>query len=331
MKNLTPLIIGLLLICEPLKAASRTEAAMTFMEIPGARAGALSQAVAPLRNEIAAFGYNPASLGSLRQGHALFHLNRTGEDESFGQFLGGVPTRHGGVGVSVGYYNAGEIEAFDGTTARTVTAQRDILIGLGLARTIAGVDYGITVKHLSSELAEKEKASAQAVDLGAAIDFSRRLRLSAGLQNLGTALQYADEGDELPRMARLGAAYDKRIYNVPVTMLIDAPYSFTRHVIEPALALEARLGVLAMRMGYKQGDSREISCGLGFGFGSTSFAYSMALLSQTETNQKISVDFRFGQTRQPTPRQQKWDLELNDEDDQFRRHKLGDLYTQEKR
>jgi hypothetical protein len=59
-----------------LKAAVRTEAALSLLEAPTARPAALGEALTAATDDVAAFSYNPAALATLQKGHAAFLYHR---------------------------------------------------------------------------------------------------------------------------------------------------------------------------------------------------------------------------------------------------------------
>ena len=103
----------------------------------------------------------------------------------------GSPLPKGSLGFSVGYYDGGELDLFDGVTRRTVAAQKDIVISLGYAQKVGNASIGLTGKYLSSELGEVAKATAFAGDLGLQLPVHPRIRIGAAVQNMG-GLQGSD-------------------------------------------------------------------------------------------------------------------------------------------
>ena len=131
-----------------------TSGGLTLLEAYGARPAALGEAYTAATNDIAAMGYNPASLKSLETGHGSFMYQKGLAEDAYGHFMVGAPTRLGHLGLSIGYYNGGEIELFDGTQERTVNAQTDLTVAMGYAGSIGNLALGVTGKYLSSELIE---------------------------------------------------------------------------------------------------------------------------------------------------------------------------------
>jgi len=266
----------------------------TLLEAPSARAAALGEAFSAFSNDISAFAYNPASLNSLHSGHASILYQQGFEDESFGQLLLGSPVPKGSLGLSVGIFNGGEIELFDGVSKRTVTAQRDMILSLGFARNVGRASIGLTGKYISSELGEIAKANAFAGDIGLQIPLLKRLRIGAALQNIGTQLKFATEGDELPRIARLGMEVSLFSGERSTSLLMDAPYFMNEAEIRPALGIETHFGPLSFRAGYKtQNELEGFSFGTGFLISQASMDYAFGFSDEVASQHRISLSMRF--------------------------------------
>lgn len=272
-----------------------TSGGLTLIEATSARASSLGEAYSAMTDDIAAFGYNPASLGSMQSGQAAFLYQQGLVDDSYGHFMIGGPSRKGSIGLSLGYYNGGEMELYDGVTERTVTSQRDLALALGYARDIGPVTFGMTGKYLSSELIETEKATAFAGDFGLSVPVMSRLRIGAAVQNIGTQLKFIEEGDDLPRIARAGFALALIPQKYVTTLLVDAPYFLNEEELRPSVGLEVSIGVLSLRGGYKSGsDLQEFSVGTGFQLGRSSLDYSFGLADKLDSQHRVSLAMRFG-------------------------------------
>lgn len=272
------------------------------MEGMSARAAALGDAFTTVTNDISAFAFNPASLQSLESGHAAFSYQEGLVDDFFGHLLLGSPSRFGGLGLSVAYYNGGNIDISNGTTNESVNAQTDLAIGIGMARNIGNTSFGITGKYLSSELIERETAQAFALDFGFNRQMGSRMRIGGAIQNFGTELKYVDEGDKLPRIIRSGISFAMSPRGVPTTLLLDAPYMVNEQEWEPAIGTEVRFGVMAIRAGYKTGnDVGGFSIGTGFLMGRSTLDYSFGLAEDFNSQHRVSFSMRFGSDIQQMP------------------------------
>ena len=276
-----------------------TSGGLTLIETSAARPSALGEAFTSAENDVSAFTYNPANLDTLESGHTSFMYQEGLAEDAFGQFLIGAPTRFGGLGLSVGFYDGGEIDLFDGETEQTVKAQRDLSLGLGYSNRMGPVSLGMTGKYLSSELIESEKASAFAADFGMSMPLMSNMRMGAALQNIGTQLKFVEEGDDLPRIARVGASMNFPVGRMSSLLLLDAPYFLNEAEIRPSVGLEMSYGVLSLRGGYKGGgDSDEFSLGTGFMFGRASLDYAYGLVQDLDSQHRVSLAMRFGSGRE---------------------------------
>jgi hypothetical protein len=277
-----------------LSAATRTEAALSLLEAPTARPAALGEALTAATDDVSAFSYNPASLATLERGHATFLYHRGINDDAYGQFLVGQPHKKNAFGLSVGYYDGGKVEIAKGNTSSLVTAQSDLVLGLGMARHMGRFYAGVAGKYFSSELAETDKATAYAADAGVGYRLSSRIQVGAAVQNIGTQLKFNGVGNELPRIARVGMAMALPAATRTL-VLLDAPYYLNQSQFYPAVGLEAGVGPLAFRVGYKVvPNDDQISLGAGFRMGPTELSYAFQLADRVNSQHRISVGMRFG-------------------------------------
>ncbi len=275
-----------------------TSGAMTLMEAPGARPMALGEAFSACEDDISGFGYNPASLQSLKSGQASFFYRTGMADDSYGRFMIGSPIKDSSLGLSVGYFDGGKIDLFDGVSRRSVTVQRDVVVGLGYSTHFESLDVGITGKYLSSQLVEEETATAYAVDAGFQLPLNSRLRFGSAAQNIGTKLAYKKEGDELPRLMRTGIAFLLVPGRSAARFMMDGIYDLNDSRIYPGLGIEKQWGPLAFRAGYngKKGQD-QFSVGSGIFISGFSFDYSFGMVNQLESMHMISLSTRLNSPR----------------------------------
>jgi LysM repeat protein len=268
-----------------------TSGGLTLSEPFSARAAAIGESLTAGADEISFFGYNPASLPTLEDAQASFMYQQGFDQDSFGNFLIGSPTAHGGAGLGIGFYNGGDILLNDGANTRTVTAQRDFTVSLGYARKFSRKFYlGATGKYLSSEIGETAKAAAYAADLGIHFPLGRRVDVGAAVQNLGTQLKFQNEGDNLPRIARLGATFLLTKKRYGTTLFTDLPYHLNEGEARPSIGLEGFMGPMALRAGLKlSGGKQEFTVGTGFALGRSNIDYSFGLADQLAVTHRISV------------------------------------------
>ncbi len=281
--------------------AAGASGGLTLIEAAGARAASLGEAYSAVSDDISAASYNPSSLHTLKSGQASFLYQKGLAEDAYGQFLIGSPMKRGSVGLSVGYYNAGTLELYDGTTSREVNAQRDLAVGMTYANSVGPVAIGVTGKYLSSQLIESAKATAFAGDFGLSMPVSSRVRIGGAVQNIGTQLKFVSEGDDLPRIARGGMALSF-LSNRSATLMMDAVYHMNEQEFRPAAGLEVAFGLLSIRAGYKGGrDNSELSIGTGIMLGKSSLDYSFGMMDGLDSRHRVSLSMRFSGVSAPAP------------------------------
>lgn len=268
-----------------------TSGGLTLLEAAGARAAAQGEAFSAAADDVTASAYNPAAVGTLTGRQVSFSYQRGIADDASGRVFYGREN----LGVGLSYYSAGNVDVLDGAAARTINAQTDLVASVAAAITRGQATYGAAFKFVSSELAEADKASAFAIDLGVRRSFHRRFRTAAALQNFGTELKFVDEGDPLPRLLRFGGEFDAIEGRTSVTFRLEAPYYFNESELRPALGAEARVGALAFRAGYRTGSDIEgLSLGTGFTAGGLMIDYSFGLVDDLDSRQRLTLGFKFG-------------------------------------
>lgn len=269
---------------------------LTLLETTDARPASMGEAFTGVTNDIAGFSYNPASLGTIKNGQASFLYQKGLLEDSYGHFsIGGGNSKGKGYGLSVGYYNAGSIEVNDGVTTRTVTAQKDLLVSLGMSRSLGKMSYGASVKFLQSKLVEQYSATAYAADLGVLMPIGNRMHLGLAARNIGTQLKYVDEGDSLPRIYDMGLAMNLIPGAHSTTLMLNTPYYANEKSLLPGVGLETLVGPMAIRAGYKKREGgNQFTVGAGFQLGSTNFDYAFGLVKDLSAEHKVSVSLHFG-------------------------------------
>lgn len=292
----TAIQVGMVVTTASLRAADfDTTTGLTLMQPASARASAMAEAFSAVSNDIAAYGYNPASLGTLERGQASFLFQRGDFDDSFGQFLVGTPLRRGGWGLSVSYFNEGEVTLSNGSTSETVSAQKDLAVSAGAARRMGPVSVGFAAKYITSELIESVSATAEAVDIGMSAAVHPRAQMGLALQNMGTRMKYVTQEFDLPRVARAGLNILLFSKSLPTTLLLETPYYLNDRTVQPAMGLEVRFGPVAFRSGFKQaGHNNSFSLGAGFLIADSSFDYAFSMANDTNSFHRASLSLHFG-------------------------------------
>ncbi len=104
-------LIGTLISTQIWAATPDTAGGLSFISDGNAEAAALGNAFTAVPDNIAGLVYNPASAATLTSGQASFLFQRGLIEDSYGQLMIGTPLHNNsGLGLTVGYYNAGSID-----------------------------------------------------------------------------------------------------------------------------------------------------------------------------------------------------------------------------
>lgn len=296
-KNLTAAGLGLLFASTTMVWADggpAVSAGKNLLQPAGARAAALGEAMTAATDDVTAFAYNPSALATLTTAKLSFLYNRGLVDDTYGQAQLGLPLKKAAIGVNVGYYDGGALDLFDGVTKKKVRAQSDFLGSIGLGQNFGRFRLGASGKYISSELGERAKATAFAVDLGAGMNVSKRFQFGLAAQNLGGSLKYDVASEHLPQTFRAGVSYLLISKKAPTTLLLDAPYFYFEKELRPGVGLETNLGLLALRAGYHNRiNLTEFSFGAGIQLGAATLDYAFALVEHLNSHHRISLGYRF--------------------------------------
>lgn len=269
--------------------------ALSFLENSDAKYAALGEAGTAASDDVAVMNYNPAGLGTMKSGQATFLYKQGLTQDAFGRLMIGAPTRAGALALSVGYYDAGNVDIDTGGGVSSVNAQKDYMVGLGFARPVGPVQFGVNAKFLRSTLVEQYSANTAALDFGIHTLIGSRLHFGAAVQNLGQGLKYADTADPLPTNYRVGAAWAFRSGAASPILLVDFPYFSHERELRPAVGLDVPVGPLSLRAGYQDiGGSHQLSVGAGFSIGRGSLDYSLGMANQLNATHRVSLSLRFG-------------------------------------
>ncbi len=286
--------------------AGGTTPGLTLLRSGGARSSALGEAFTSVPNDITAMEFNPASLATLESGQTALQYERGIFDDAFSKAMLGFRTPSSGVfGLSLGYYNSGKTDLFDGNnTQQSVIAEQDRLANLGYGFQRGSYQFGASVQYLSSNLAQSNSASATSLNVGLQHPLSSHLRIGVSGPLVQSKLQYADTGEKLPRLYRAGVGWLANVPlatgNLPLQFLTDVPYDANAHVTSLALGVETHISVMALRLGFNtQSDVQQFSVGTGFQFGRMDLDYSFGMVGNSNVNaqHKITFSYRFDDAR----------------------------------
>ncbi|HMX42171.1 MAG TPA: PorV/PorQ family protein [Elusimicrobiota bacterium] len=179
----------------------------------GARAAALGQASVALSDDAGAVYWNPGALSRLNGGHALFsHGSFLNNDLSYdaaaaGRALPGV----GVLGLLLQHASVGALPRLDGAAQETGSfSPADTAGTVALARTVQGHGLGISLKFVRSKILNAASTVAGGVGYLSPPLWEGTLRVGVAADNWGGKLKYADRGETLPALFRVGVAYVPR-------------------------------------------------------------------------------------------------------------------------
>ncbi len=274
--------------------------AVLAMPVGAAPAG-MGEAYVSREGDIYSLHYNTTGISSIKDPQMSLLYQRGIAGDNFGALLFGMPFDFGSLAAGVVYYNAGNITLIDlSAQERTVNAQQDFYFNIGYAREIIdNLSLGINAKFLHSTLVEEFSASAFGFDAGAVYRISLDeipVNIGASVQNIGTPVQYIDEGDNLPILVRAGASASLKEMDVPLIVAADGIMLPADNSIKCNLGAEYSVGeMLALRAGYKLGyDAESITAGFGVMFDMFRLDYSFGFVSGLESTHKVSVFAELG-------------------------------------
>jgi len=275
-----------------------TSGAIVLEEPLGARACGMGEAYTAVKGEIDVLHYNPASLISLPNRQASFSYQRGLVDDNFISLLYGQPTHLGVFGGAFSYYTAGDIELIDlDGNEWTAKAKQDYVIVASFAREfLEKCPIGINLKLISSRVVEAESATAFAVDFGALYQpHLEGLAIGLAIRNLGTNLEFIDEGDPLPLTIRLGSAYQRSFGGQQILLSIDFPYLVYEQEINPTIGFEYNWRKMIQgRIGYRFNvDDTGLAFGLGFSYQKYIIDYAFGLANKLGNLHRISLGVKF--------------------------------------
>lgn len=266
MKRIVTLLFigGLALAAAPARAQEVVGAA--FLKIgAGARAAAMGNAYTALAgDDVNALYWNPAGLGSLkkmelgfthaqwlldtRYNFAAFSLPVNGASYGFDDLKGSFA-----VGVMDLSVDGIDSRAADRSAQPGIDAgDRAFMIGTGINHRPSGLNAGLGVKYIQSEIADYN-AQTFAIDLGMLYKLHvSRLPLKVGFsaRNLGPGLKFINQRDPLPTTLTLGLG---SAINHTLNLAFDMNYHVHESRMSFGLGTEVTpVRFMALRAGYMQ-------------------------------------------------------------------------------
>ncbi|HAM35801.1 MAG TPA: hypothetical protein DEB40_06305 [Elusimicrobia bacterium] len=296
----------------PCLAGPSQSGALLLQQPFGARPFAMGQAYAALGDDIFAMSYNPASLSRLKQSQAAANFTQSIADSKMGYLGLASPLNPSqALGLAVKYMDLGTGDIFNsnGSTIRTVQAQRDYMIQFGYAaRFQAGsgnFHLGASAKALNSVIAQDMRATAYGADVGAIYErpwLAGTASAAASLLNAGPGIRYSggvasdSSADRLPLTSRFAAGYSHNVFGSDdVSLGLELDHAVHDSLLTAAVGVEYDYHRLcALRFGYRSGqDLGGLTMGLGLRLKDMSIDYGIGLLQTFDSVQQMSLTYRF--------------------------------------
>lgn len=279
-------LVGLLWLAVALPALGQ-DSGLAFLRVgTNAEAAAMGDAQVAFSRDAFSTYWNPAGLAA---------ASRNSASASFHSWIGDTKTYAGALRLGVG--DNGALGLFmtangsDELEARTSPGDPQgsfsvqfVNVGVAYGRALGPVRAGVTAKYLNERIFT-ESSSGYGFDFGLQTSlFSEGLHLGAAVQNVGQMNELAQEDSELPKMLRVGAAFNPlRIFSFDDdVMLLETMLTGELVHLFPGETTQLHLGigaemfdVMELRAGYITNDAlREFSFGLGFGYEGLIFDYA---------------------------------------------------------
>jgi len=284
---------------------------------PGARPGGMGKAFTAIADDVHATYYNPAGLGFFTQ-HMVgaMHSDRSIEgNDIYYDYLGYIHhfENVGTFGLWALYSNAGLIPITrDSPQPQGYMAAYGFSVGLsyGLAVIEDALGVGGSLKFIYDHLSNDNVGQAVAFDAGVLWKTPLpKLSVGAMVMNLGTDLVYLSVPQPLPRMAKLGLAYEIPFGDDFNEMRFSIDYSKYLLDLKDDLATELGeavlgagveywyAGIVGVRVGYYSEESADVR-GTSFGFSVRYLGIQFDFAQQPEgelfgMKNRFSVSFTF--------------------------------------
>lgn len=258
-------------------------------------------ASAPDYANISGVFYNPA-IGGIFDSKEILVMSEKGlSDDALGAFVYGIPLDKWMIAFGGAYYDAGSIELnwFDNNEIKTenVSLQRDMLGLFVVERKLSDAVFaGLSLKGLSSELAQRVSATAYAADIGLYIRPVASWSLSLACQNIGASTKFINYANPLPAAGYLGTALmwrspEESYYAISQ---MGATYFLVDQKIVPEVGCEIGGGPISVNFGFRSGvDEGNVHIGTEICIGSMVFGYAYSPSMYLDAIHRVTVAWRF--------------------------------------
>ncbi|MCK4409163.1 MAG: PorV/PorQ family protein [Candidatus Eisenbacteria sp.] len=302
-----PLMLVAALVVSSVAWAGDGTAGSTYLDVFGIGVGAGPSAMAAYTaapGDLWSLTYNPAGLSNMDRLVVGVSVIEWIEDTSYNYLGIGMPRGDGGLAIGLAYFDLGGVPITnDVGEDQDETAEASnfgFVGGYGFTMpNICEMSVGIS-GHLIQGNLHDETGTAIGVNVGVLYALmDDQVQLGASVRNLGTKFQFVSEEDEQAMTFAGGLSYSTaadQIQNVDLTVGVDAlmPKNSGMALAVGGEAWFAEM--LALRAGYKTGDteSGSLSFGAGFRFSDFQLDYTYADHGDLDVTHRLSLTVGFG-------------------------------------
>jgi hypothetical protein len=291
----------------PAKAGSAGAEPFNFLFLDAnARAVALSGAYTALAADANALQYNPAGLGRITRHQTTFMHNQYFQDITQEYLAYASPK---GWGAAINYLDYGDtknttISNHTGAGLGNISAV-DMAVSAGYGYALSeDLSVGAGIKFIK-ETIDHISGQGFALDMGVsyAVPMVQGLSFGAAVQNIGPAVKFQSDKENMPLTTRIGAAYAFKALGQASVLSADLAKERSEDVLA-GFGLETIVAkCLPLRLGYntRNNDGPGITAGLGYLFGNLNFDYAFAPFKELGATHRFSVTLLWGQEKPRMP------------------------------
>lgn len=243
-----------------------------------------------------AIGINPAMIGPVSsKGEVDTSYFQSWEESSNARlaYAHNLNYRHAW-GLSVAASDSGDSQSTDSfgqTTGRTASSQNGTLTGAFAGQIRRGVRLGAAGRVFQSTLADEKTAVSWSADVGMTAQ-SKKFLVGVCATQLGPGLKHINQKDPLPGVVHIGGTWNTG----PISLMGGYQIPLVDEGSQGALALEYRLKILALRMGYKNQFGGKNDSATSNNSGADSLFENLTLGFGLSLPRNFKMDYAFRQT-----------------------------------